>query len=287
MAFEERHSDMTDTGHTHVSSFPSQSRHYRTIFLSDIHLGSLGCQAEMLLDFLRVHECDYLYLVGDIIDGWRLKRSWYWPQAHNDVVQKILRKVRKGTRVYFIPGNHDEFARDFISHNFGGVEVVQNPVHKTAGGQRLLVTHGDEFDSVIHYAKWLAKIGDSAYLFTLVLNQFLNRARRRLGFPYWSLSAYLKYKVKNAVNFIAQYEETVATLVKHKGYDGIVCGHIHHAEMREISGVIYCNTGDWVESCTALVEHKDGRLEVLHWDEKVRSAKHSNSDPQPVNLAAE
>ena len=278
---------MTDTEHTHVSSLPSQSRHFRTIFLSDIHLGSLGCQAEMLLDFLRVHECDKLYLVGDIIDGWRLKRSWYWPQAHNDVVQKILRKVRKGTHVYFIPGNHDEFAREFISHSFGGVEVVENPIHETADGRKLLVTHGDEFDSVIHYAKWLAKIGDGAYLFTLVLNQFLNRVRRRLGFPYWSLSAYLKYKVKNAVNFIAQYEEAVATLIKHQGHDGIVCGHIHHAEIREISGVLYCNTGDWVESCSALVEHEDGRLEILRWDDEVRAAHDTSTTPHPIKIAAE
>ncbi|MEG3616889.1 UDP-2,3-diacylglucosamine diphosphatase [Magnetovibrio sp. PR-2] len=278
---------MDDTAHNHVSVLPTDSRRYRTIFLSDIHLGSLGCQAEMLLDFLRVHDCEKLYLVGDIIDGWRLKRSWYWPQAHNDVVQKILRKVRKGTHVYFIPGNHDEFAREFISHSFGGVEVVENPIYETVDGRKLLVTHGDEFDSVIHYAKWLAKIGDSAYLFTLVLNQFLNRVRRRLGFPYWSLSAYLKYKVKNAVNFIAQYEEAVATLVKHRGHDGIVCGHIHHAEMREIAGVLYCNTGDWVESCSALVEHDDGHLEILHWNDEVRAGCDTTTQTQPINMAAE
>lgn len=242
---------------------PITTRTYRTIFISDIHLGSLGCQAEMLLDFLRHTECDTLYLVGDIIDGWRLKRSWYWPQPHNDVVQKILRKARKGTRVVFIPGNHDEFARSYVDHHFGGVEVMAEAVHETADGRRMLITHGDEFDSIIRYAKWLAKLGDGLYLFSLVLNQWLNRVRRRYGRSYWSLSAYLKYKVKNAVKYIDQYETAVADMVRRRDFDGIVCGHIHHPETRQFKDVLYANCGDWVENCSALVEHADGRLEIV------------------------
>lgn len=242
------------------------ARRYRAIWISDLHLGSFGCQAELLLDFLRDTECDTLYLAGDIIDGWRLRRSWYWPQAHNDVVQKVLRKARKGTRVVYIPGNHDEFARQYVDHHFGGVEVMAEAIHETADGRKMLVTHGDEFDAIVCYAKWLAKLGDGIYLFLLVLNQFLNRARRKLGFPYWSLSAYLKYKVKNAVKFIAAYEEAVAGMVRRRGLDGIVCGHIHHPETRLIGDVLYCNDGDWVESCSALVEHFDGRLEILYWN---------------------
>jgi len=242
-----------------------RSHTYRTIWISDLHLGSLGCQAELLLDFLRHVECDTLYLVGDIIDGWRLRRSWYWPQAHNDVVQKILRKARKGTRVVFIPGNHDEFARDYVGLHFGGVEVQREVIHETADGRRILVTHGDEFDAIVRYAKWLAVIGDNAYMFTLVLNQWLNRLRSRFGFSYWSLSAYLKYKVKNAVKFIADYEEAVAGMVERRGLDGIVCGHIHHPETRQIGSVLYCNDGDWVESCSALVEDQDGNLDILRW----------------------
>ena len=260
-------------------------RRYRTVFLSDIHLGSLGCQAELLLDFLRDMECETLYLVGDIIDGWRLRRSWYWPQPHNDVVQKILRLARKGTRVIFVPGNHDEFARDFVDHQFGGVEVVSSGVHLTPDGRKLMVTHGDEFDSVIRYAKWLAKIGDGAYLFALVLNRALNRVRHRFGFHYWSLSAYLKYKVKNAVKYIAQYEEAVAGLVRVHGYDGIICGHIHHPEMRLVEGVLYCNCGDWVESCSALVENLDGSLEIVYWQTfQTETADYSTP---AVNVAAE
>lgn len=244
---------------------PPQTTHYRTVWISDLHLGSIGCQAEMLLDFLRHVDCDTLYLVGDIIDGWRLKRSWYWPQAHNDVVQKILRKARKGTRVVFVPGNHDEFAREYVGLHFGGVEVTEEAVHETADGRKFLVTHGDEFDAIVRYAKWLAMIGDGAYLFLLVLNRWLNRARAALGFPYWSLSAYLKYKVKNAVKFIAEYEEAVAGVVERRGLDGIVCGHIHHPETRQIGKVLYCNDGDWVESCSALTEDHQGNLRILRW----------------------
>ncbi len=243
-------------------------RHYRTIWISDVHLGTRGCKAEYLLDFLKHTESDTLYLVGDIVDGWRLKRSWFWPQAHNDVVQKLLRKGRKGTRVIFVPGNHDEFARDYVDLSFGDIEVMVDDIHTTADGKRLLVLHGDAFDGVVKYAKWLAHLGDGAYTFALWANHWLNVARRRLGLSYWSLSAYLKHKVKNAVQYIANYEHTMAEEARKHGVDGVVCGHIHHAEMRDMGGIVYCNDGDWVESCTALVEHGDGRLEVLHWLEE-------------------
>ncbi|HEY1393723.1 MAG TPA: UDP-2,3-diacylglucosamine diphosphatase, partial [Methylibium sp.] len=242
-----------------ASAAPSR---YRSVWISDVHLGTPGCQAHALLDFLREVESDHLFLVGDIVDGWQLRRSWYWPQAHNDVVQKLLRKARKGTRVMFIPGNHDEFARKYLNHNFGGIEVVEDWTHTTADGRRLWITHGDLFDGVIQCAKWLAYVGDSAYEFTLKLNRHFNSLRARLGLPYWSLSKYLKLKVKRAVNFIGDFELAVAREARKRGVHGVVCGHIHHAELREIDGVLYANDGDWVESLTALVEHADGRLEI-------------------------
>lgn len=239
--------------------------HYRTIWISDIHLGTRGCKADFLLDFLRVTESDYLYLVGDIIDGWRLKRSWYWTQSHNDVIQKLLRKARKGTKVIYVPGNHDEALRDYVDLQFGGVTVLQDAIHETAAGKRLLIIHGDEFDGIVRYAKWLAFLGDRAYDMALTLNHWFNIARHRLGYPYWSLSAFLKHKVKNAVEYISNYETAIADEARRRKVDGVVCGHIHQAEIRDINGILYCNDGDWVESCTALVEFHDGRLELVHW----------------------
>ncbi|HZY18216.1 MAG TPA: UDP-2,3-diacylglucosamine diphosphatase [Ramlibacter sp.] len=237
----------------------------RAVFVSDLHLGTPGCQAAALLDFLKHHPSEQLYLVGDIVDGWQLRRRWFWPQAHNDVVQKLLRRARKGCRVVYIPGNHDEFARQFAGHAFGGVEVLQEAVHVTADGRRLWVIHGDAFDGVVQCARWLAYLGDNLYEFTLRLNRHLNSARARLGLPYWSLSAYLKHKVKRALNYVTSFEAAVAQEARRRGMAGVVCGHIHRAEMRDIGGVLYCNDGDWVESRTALVEHQDGRLELVHW----------------------
>jgi len=248
-------------------TIPLRPAKYRTIWISDIHLGTRGCQADMLLEFLRHTESDTLYLVGDIVDGWQIKRSWYWQQSHNDVIQKLLRKARKGTRVIYVPGNHDEALRDFSDMHFGGVEVQTEAIHETADGKRLLVTHGDHFDGIVSYAKWLALLGDVAYGLALRLNTWFNAARRRMGLPYWSLSAYLKNQVKNAVSFISSYEAAIATEARRRQVDGVVCGHIHHPELREIDGILYCNDGDWVESCTALVEHFDGRLEILRWAE--------------------
>lgn len=257
-----------------------KGQRFRTIFISDIHLGTPGCQALALMDFLRTHPSDTLYLVGDIIDGWQLRRRWYWPQAHNDVVQKLLRRVRKGCRVIYVPGNHDEFARDFIGHHFGGIEVVHEAVHVTADGRSLWIIHGDYFDAVVQCAKWLAYLGDNLYEFTLRMNRHLNSLRGRLGLPYWSLSAYLKQKVKTALNYVTDFEEAVANEAKKRGHDGVLCGHIHRAEMRMINGVLYCNDGDWVESRTALVEHYDGRLEILHWEPSHEVQKTS----QPAEL---
>ncbi len=248
-------------------------RHYRSLWISDLHLGTPGCQAKALLDFLKHTESEQLFLVGDIIDGWQLRRSWYWPQTHNDVVQKLLRKARKGTRVIFIPGNHDEFARRYVGHNFGGIDVAEEWVHEAADGRKLWITHGDYFDGVIQCAKWLAHVGDSLYEFTLKLNRHLNSLRARMGLPYWSLSKYLKLKVKRAVNFIGDFESAVAKEARRRGVQGVVCGHIHHAELREIDGITYANDGDWVESLTALAEHADGRLEIVDWAEVMRERR--------------
>jgi UDP-2,3-diacylglucosamine pyrophosphatase LpxH len=256
------------------------ARRYRAIFISDLHLGTPGCQAVALLEFIRTHPSDYLYLVGDIVDGWQLRRRWYWPQSHNDVVQKLLRRARKGCRIVFVPGNHDEFARGFIGHQFGGIEVVEDAVHTTVDGRRLWVTHGDYFDGVIQCAKWLAYLGDNLYEFTLRLNRHLNHLRARLGLPYWSLSAYLKHKVKKALNYVTEFEVAVAAEAKKRGHDGVVCGHIHRAEMRSINGTLYCNDGDWVESRTALVEHHDGRLELLQM-----ASGHERLEVEPKTLA--
>ncbi len=245
----------------------------RTVWISDLHLGTPGCRAEALLAFLRAVECDTLYLVGDIIDGWQLRRQWYWPQAHNDVVQKLLRKARKGTRVVFVPGNHDEFARKYLGHSFGGVEVVEDCLHTLLDGRTLWVTHGDLFDGVIQCAKWLAYVGDWAYELTLRVNRHFNSLRTRLGLPYWSLSKYLKLKVKRAVSYVGDFEAAVVREARGRGVQGVVCGHIHHAEMRVIDGLLYCNDGDWVESLTALVEHPDGRLEIIDWAQHERGAR--------------
>ncbi|MFN3744385.1 MAG: UDP-2,3-diacylglucosamine diphosphatase [Hyphomicrobiaceae bacterium] len=238
---------------------------YRAVFISDIHLGTRTAQAPALLDFLRIVEADTYYLVGDIVDFWRVRRGPHWPQAHNDVLQKLLRKVRKGSRLIFIPGNHDEGLRDFCGMHFGGIEVERNCIHETATGQRYIVMHGDEFDIVVRHAKWIAFLGDRGYEAALWLNNPLNWVRRHLGLGYWSFSAYLKNRVKKAVAFIGAYEEAVAGEARRHGADGIICGHIHHAANRRIGDVHYLNCGDWVESCTAIVETREGELRLIQW----------------------
>jgi UDP-2,3-diacylglucosamine pyrophosphatase LpxH len=237
----------------------------RTLFLSDIHLGSKGCQADKLLDFLRHYEADTVYLVGDIVDGWQLKANWYWPQSHNDVVQKLLRQARKGARLLYIPGNHDEFLRDYYGTHFGGIDVLEDAIHVGTDGKRYLVIHGDLFDVVIRHARWLALLGNNAYDLAIWLNTHFNAIRRAFGLTYWSLSQWAKLKVKNAVNFIGEYETTLAAEARRRGVDGVICGHIHHAVIRNESDLCYINCGDWVESCTAVVEHFDGRFEIVKW----------------------
>jgi len=240
-------------------------KRFRTIWISDVHLGTTGCQAARLLEFLQATESETLYLVGDIIDGWQLKRRWYWDQTHNNVVQNVLKKAKKGTQVIFVPGNHDESIRQFIDLDFGGIRIRDELVHITAQGKRMLVLHGDRFDGVIACAKWLAYVGDSLYTMILKFNQVFNAWRARAGLPYWSLSQYLKLKVKNAVSYITSFEHALATEAKRKGLDGVICGHIHKPEIREIEGITYCNDGDWVESLSALVEDMSGELRLVTW----------------------
>ena len=240
---------------------------YRSIFISDTHLGTRGCRGDFLADFLRRSSAQHLFLVGDIIDGWRLRKSWYWDENHDDVLRQILRHARGGTKVTYIPGNHDEMFRSWlpVGVDISGIRLCQEAEHITADGKRFLIIHGDEFDSVVRYAKFLALLGDWAYTSALVINRWFNAARRRLGLPYWSLSAWLKLQVKEAVKAIDRFEYALADEARRRGFDGVVCGHIHHAEMREVDGVMYMNDGDWVESCTALVEHHDGRMELIDW----------------------
>lgn len=258
---------------SHAPQFPEQvsreRRRYRTIWISDIHLGTRGCNAQMLIDFLDNVDSETMYLVGDIIDGWRLKKRFYWPAAHNDIVWRILKRAKRGTRIVYIPGNHDEMFRQFTGLNFGGVEIRRKAIHETADGRKLLVLHGDEFDTIMLAHRWLAFVGDAAYATLMRLNLLVNAVRSRLGLSYWSLSKMAKHKVKNAVEFISKFEEVVAHEAGARGVDGVVCGHIHTAEVRNIAGVAYYNDGDWVEGCTALVEHDDGRMEVLHWANEI------------------
>ena len=240
--------------------------HVRSIFISDIHLGTRACQAERLLDFLRDHTSDHLYLVGDIIDFWGMARGIHWSQAQNTVVQKMLRRARHGEQIYLIPGNHDEALREYVGTAFGDIRIAAEFVHTTADGRRLLITHGDEFDQVTRYHRWVAVLGDVSYNMLVRINVGLSWLRRRLGWSgYWSLAGYAKRKVKSAVNFIVDFEESVIRAARERGLDGVVCGHIHSAVIREADGISYINCGDWVDSCTAILEHTDGRMELLEW----------------------
>lgn len=259
-----------------------QSARHRTIWLSDIHLGTPGCKAEFLVEFLKRNDCETLYLVGDIIDGWKLRGSWYWPQEHTNVIRKILTKAKRGTRVLYVTGNHDEFLRKFVGYRLevGNIQLVNEAVHETADGRRLLVLHGDLFDVITRYHRWIAMAGDAVYETTMSANYWFNRARRYLGMRYWSLSAFAKQRVKTAVNVISSFEEAVAHECRRRGLEGVVCGHIHHAEIRRVQGVTYHNCGDWVESCSALVEDFDGSIRVLRWVE----IDHLNEAPKVTPL---
>jgi len=253
------------------AAIPNKTR-YRSVFISDTHLGTRGCRTDFLADFLAGMSCEHLFLVGDIVDGWRLRKSWYWDAAHDRVIRLILKHARSGAAVTYIPGNHDEMFRAWLPSpldpatlEVAGIKLRNEASHTTADGRRLLVIHGDEFDGVLRYARFLAVLGDGAYTTSLVVNRWFNQARRRMGYPYWSLSQWLKRQVKGAVKAIDLFETALASEAKRRGFDGVVCGHIHHAEMRMVNGILYVNDGDWVESCTALVEHHDGRLELLDW----------------------
>ncbi len=243
---------------------------YRTIWLSDIHLGTRGCQTEQLLDFLKSNESEYLFLVGDIIDFWSLKRVPYWPRSHNTIVQKILRKARNGTSVIFIPGNHDEILRNYLNHSFGDIRLFEEYTHVLANGMKVHCLHGDIFDIITKYHKWVAVLGDVAYDFLLWLNRNFNWFRKKLGMGYWSISAAIKLAVKQAVSYISDFENSVIEYAEINNVEAILCGHIHHAEIRQSGKVLYINTGDWVESCTAIVEHFDGRLELIRWTDEAK-----------------
>lgn len=272
-----------------MSDRPAQrtSLRVRSVFISDVHLGFKGCQARFLLDFLRRVECDHVYLVGDIIDLWALQKSFHWPQEHNDVIRTVLGKAKHGTRVVYVPGNHDRPFRDHDGLVMGNVEVRREAVHETADGRRFLVLHGDEFDSIVRASPWLESIGSSAYAFVLSLNRYVNAVRLRLGFPYWSLAAFLKHKVKNAVKYIAGFERALAAEARQRGVHGVICGHIHRAEISSIDGIEYCNDGDWVESCTALVEDHDGRLSLLRWTDSQSVLVGDQEVPLLLDPAAE
>lgn len=267
-----------------------------TIFISDVHLGTRGCRARLLTEFLRKHDCERLYLVGDIFDGWRIQRAWHWPNTHNDVVRCILEKAQSGTRVIFIPGNHDEVMRRFPGIHFGGIEVKDQDEYISAQGKRYLVTHGDEFDTVIANAKWLAYLGDRAYATLIWLNPKINMVRRLWSRRYWSLSKWTKQQVKQAVNFIGKYEEVLSEHARQQGFDGVICGHIHHAAMRKIHDIHYVNTGDWVESCTAIVEDHSGELRLIDWEarnnrmrllEKRHKNRNRTASPPPIKASKE
>ncbi len=239
---------------------------YRSIFLSDIHLGTRGCQAERLLDFLREHESEKLFLVGDIIDFWAMNRTIHWSPLQNTLVQKVLRRARHGDQVVLIPGNHDEALREYVDTSFGDIQVVREVIHTAADGRRYLVLHGDEFDQVTRHHRWVAVLGDIAYNFLVRLNAWLSWLRRTLRIPgYWSLAGYAKRRIKSAVSFIYDFEDSVIHAVRERGLDGVICGHIHSAAIREVGGLTYINCGDWVDSCTAIVEHADGRMELIAW----------------------
>ncbi len=279
----------------------SEKHTYRTVFISDTHLGTKAARVDLLLDFLKTVRCEQLYLVGDIVDGWAIQRNWYWNTTHNDVIRRVLKMAKHGVKVVYVPGNHDEGLRGFEGNDLAGISLEPELVYENATGKKYWVLHGDQFDGVVKYAKWLAHVGDRAYALLLKLNTVVNGMRRLLGYDYWSLSAYLKHKVKNAVEYIGKYEEAVAAEAKRRGVDGVICGHIHHAEKRMFDGVEYMNDGDWVESCTALVEDREGEFHILHWadvvaarpenttksEKKKRKKRKARKQEAPIPVAAE
>ena len=259
---------------------------FRTLFISDVHLGTTTCQADELLAFLARVDADTIFLVGDIVDFWRIKRRANWPQSHSAVLQAFLAKARSGTRLIMIPGNHDDALRVYCGQTFGPVTLKLNDIHETADGRQILIMHGDEFDVVVRHARWLAYLGDSAYRAAMWFNARLSGVRRSAGVGYWSLSKYLKHKVKQAVNFIGEFEGMQAREARKHGADGVICGHIHHASLRQIDSILYVNTGDWVESCTAVAETWEGELRVIRWLDRKQDVERGASNDPPVSLVA-
>jgi UDP-2,3-diacylglucosamine pyrophosphatase LpxH len=255
---------MTETG---------QIRHIRSLFISDVHLGMKAIRVQQLINFLQAHRTETIYLVGDFLDGWRLSKNWHWPQAYNELFRILFEMAANGTKIIYLPGNHDEFLREYLGTHFGDIEIVDTAIHHAADGKRYLVIHGDQFDVVVRHAKWLAHLGDWAYRSALAINGVVNWVRRRMGLSYWSLSAWAKHKVKNAVSFIGRFEEALAHEADRADVDGVICGHIHHADMHDKYGTRYINTGDWVESCTAVAENADGQFELITWKDKVAAPK--------------
>jgi len=262
------------------SSSISHKTYYRSVWISDAHLCCKDAQAECLYDFLDSMRCENLYLVGDIIDIWALRRKWYWPNEYNDVIHKLLKFARRGSRVVFIPGNHDDLFRSYVGYNFGGIEVALNAIHETLEGKRYLIVHGDEFDTVVQYNSWLSHLGSWAYGHLITLNRLVDVIRRRLGKPHWSLSGAVKRRVKKAIKLVNRFETLLSEAAHRHNVDGVICGHIHQPAMYEIDGVHYCNTGDWVESCTAVVEDERGRMSLLEWRPEY-DAKMPSNKPRP------
>lgn len=261
---------------------PKRPLKLRSVFISDVHLGCRSAGVQYLHDFLKQVDTDYLYLVGDIVDIWSLKRSFYWPQEHNNVLRLILSKAKQGTKVIYIPGNHDEMFREFVGHNFGKLQVRRNAVHTTADGRRILVLHGDEFDGAIKCAAWLGLVGHHAYEVILSLNRRVNWLRGKLGFPYWSLAAYLKHKAQSAVKYIDRFEHSAVQAAQRRGLDGVLCGHIHRPKLAEVDGLQYMNCGDWVESCTTIIEDHAGHMSLMHWSDQQRVVTRVEARLNPV-----
>lgn len=273
----------TTGGPTAAHAQPERKARYRAVFVSDIHLGTRDCQAERLRRFLRSIDTSTLYLVGDVVDLWAMRRRWYWPQTHNDVIQTVLKQARHGTQVVYIPGNHDEHFRQFVGLSFGGIAIERQALHVTATGRRLLVVHGDEFDALIRMGL-LYRVGDAAYGVLLSLNRWMNRVRGWFGLPYWSLAAAIKRKVKNAMRFVGRFEQHLAAKAREHHAEGVVCGHIHKPDMTVIDGIHYYNDGDWVDSCTALVEHLDGHMEILVLDGPAGDEQADPLPPEPLEV---
>lgn len=255
---------------------------YRSVWISDVHLGSRDAQSELFHHFLDTIRCDNLYLVGDIIDIWALRKTWHWPKQYNEVVHKLLKRARKGARIFFIPGNHDEFFREFIGYTFGDIQVVDDMIHETADGRRFFVTHGDKFDAAVRGHPWMAKLGDWGYRRLVVVNRIYNAIRKRFGKPYFSLSGAIKRKVKGAVTFLNNFEKILAQEAHRREVDGVICGHIHQPVQRMMGDIEYCNAGDWIENCTALVEHDDGTLELIRWHDVMNEDRNQQDGIIPI-----